>query len=141
MPSARRTSRLLQRSARRRSGTSTGLKPAARSNFAGYAQSITALSARIVCRAAVDAQGQSGDPAPCSARLGRWTRTESIAMTYRISYRRHLIGAMILAALLVDMPAATAQTAQEQSRFASGIDEAVKALGDVPRTKKMPPQA
>jgi hypothetical protein len=62
-------------------------------------------------------------------------------MTYRMSYRRHLIGAVTVAALIIDVPMATAQLTQQQSRVASGIDEAVKAIGDSPRLKKMSPQA
>jgi hypothetical protein len=48
---------------------------------------------------------------------------------------------MIVAALIVNMPAATAQPAQQLSKFASGIDDAVKALANVPRLKKLSPQA
>src|SRR6266542_3258817 len=62
-------------------------------------------------------------------------------MTYRISYRRHLTGALTVAALVVNVPTATAQLTQQQSRIASGIDEAVKAIGNLPRLKKMSPQA
>jgi hypothetical protein len=62
-------------------------------------------------------------------------------MTYRISRRGSLIGAIAAAALLVTMPTATAQLTPEQQRIAAGIDEAVKALDTVPRLKKMPPQA
>ena len=61
-------------------------------------------------------------------------------MTYRISYRRHLTGAMTVAALMVNVPTATAQLTQQQSQIASGIDEAVKALDSVPRLKKLSPQ-
>ena len=61
-------------------------------------------------------------------------------MTYRISYRRHLTGAMTVAALIVNVPTATAQLTQQQSQIASGIDEAVKALDSVPRLKKLSPQ-
>jgi hypothetical protein len=62
-------------------------------------------------------------------------------MAQRISSRGHLIGAMTVAALMVNVPTATAQPTEQQSRFAAGIDEAVKALDSVPRLKKMSPQA
>src|ERR1700676_2962934 len=62
-------------------------------------------------------------------------------MTQRISYRGHLTGAMMVAALMVNVPTATAQLTEQQSRFAAGIDEAVKALDSAPRLKKMSPQA
>ena len=73
-------------------------------------------------------------------RFGRRAQTGA-SMTYRISYRRHLTGAMTVAALIVNVPAATAQPAQQQAKIASGIDEAVKAIGNLPRLKKMSPQA
>src|SRR5882762_2422169 len=50
-------------------------------------------------------------------RLGRCIRTRSIAMTYRIWYRVHLTGAMMVAALMVNVPTATAQLTEQQSRF------------------------
>jgi hypothetical protein len=62
-------------------------------------------------------------------------------MTYRISYRRHLTGALTVAALIINVPTATAQLTQQQSKIVSGIDEAVKAIGNLPRLKKMSPQA
>jgi hypothetical protein len=62
-------------------------------------------------------------------------------MTDRISYRRHLAGAITVAALIVNAPTATAQPTQQQSQIVSGIDEAVKALDKSPRLKKMSPQA
>jgi len=62
-------------------------------------------------------------------------------MTYRIWYRVHLTGAMMVAALMVNVPTATAQLTEQQSRFVAGIDEAVKALDSAPRLKKMSPQA
>jgi hypothetical protein len=65
----------------------------------------------------------------------------SIAMTHRISYRRHLTGAMTIAALIVNVPMATAQLTPQQSQIVSGIDEAVKALDKSPRLKKLSPQA
>src|SRR6185295_5503513 len=65
----------------------------------------------------------------------------SLAMTDRISYRRYLTGALTVAALLFNVPTATAQLTQQQSRIISGIDEAIKAIGDLPRLKKMSPQA
>src|SRR3954453_11066483 len=57
-------------------------------------------------------------------------------MTHRISYRRHLTGAMIVAALIANVPGATAEPTQQQSKIVSGIDEAVKAIGDLRRLKK-----
>src|SRR5438045_2352972 len=61
-------------------------------------------------------------------------------MTYRM-YRRHVTGAIALAALIVNVPAATAQLTPQQSQIVSGIGEAVKALDTVPRLKKMSPDA
>src|SRR5688572_27839146 len=72
----------------------------------------------------------------------RWARTRSMAMTHRISYRRHLAGAMtVAAALLVNAPTASAQPSERQARIAAGMDEAVKALDSSPKLKKMSPQA
>jgi hypothetical protein len=62
-------------------------------------------------------------------------------MTYRIWYRRHLTGAMTVVALMINVPMVAAQLTPQQSRVASGIDEAVKAIGDSSRLKKMSPQA
>jgi hypothetical protein len=64
-----------------------------------------------------------------------------ITMTFRMSHRRYLAGAMAAAAVMVNAPAATAQQAQPPSRIVAGIDEAVKALDNVPRLKKLSPQA
>jgi hypothetical protein len=62
--------------------------------------------------------------------------------TRRIWYRGLLSGAMMLAALIVDAPAATAQpTAEAQARVAAAMDEAIKAFDSVPRLKKLSPQA
>lgn len=61
-------------------------------------------------------------------------------MTYRVAYRRHLLGAMTLIALFVAVPIANAQPAPQQSRILSGIDEAVAALDTVPRLKKLSPE-
>jgi hypothetical protein len=61
-------------------------------------------------------------------------------MTYRVSYRRHLSGALIVAALVVNVPTATAQLTQQQSRIVAGIDEAATAISALPRLKKMPPR-
>jgi hypothetical protein len=66
---------------------------------------------------------------------------QSVAMTYWIAYRLHLMGAMIVATLLVNVPAASAQLTPQQARIVSGIDEAVKAIGNVPRLKKLSPHA
>jgi len=62
-------------------------------------------------------------------------------MTYRASYRRNLIGALTAGALILNVPAATAEPAQQQSKIVSGINEAAKAIGNLPRLKKMTPQA
>jgi len=62
------------------------------------------------------------------------------AMTDRISYRICLTGAMVVAAFMVNGPAAIAQSAQEQAQIASGINEAVKAFDNVPRLKNLSPQ-
>src|SRR3954469_19429870 len=62
-------------------------------------------------------------------------------MTHRISYRRHLTGAMTVAALIANVPGATAEPTQQQSKIVSGIDEAVKAIGDLPRLKKLSQEA
>src|SRR5436309_1404221 len=62
-------------------------------------------------------------------------------MTYRISYRGHLTGALMVAALMINVPRVTAQPAHHQSQIVSGIDAAVKALGKSPRLKKMSPRA
>ena len=62
-------------------------------------------------------------------------------MAQLISFRGHLAGAMMIAALMVNAPTANAQPTEQQSRFLAGIDEAVKALDGTPRLKKMPPQA
>jgi len=61
-------------------------------------------------------------------------------MTNLISYRRHLTGAMAAAALVVNVPAATAQPATPDSKFAAAINEAVKGLDSVPRLKKLSPE-
>ncbi len=61
-------------------------------------------------------------------------------MTYRISQSRHLTGAMAAAALIVNVPAATAQSTQPQPRIVAGIDEAIKALDSSLRMRKMSPQ-
>ena len=50
-------------------------------------------------------------------------------------------GALIVAALIVNVPPATAQLAQQKAQIASGIDEAVKALDTVPRLKELSPEA
>lgn len=62
-------------------------------------------------------------------------------MTYRISYRRYVTAAIAIAALIINVPTATAQPTQQQARILSGLDEAVKAIGDLPRVKKLSPQA
>ena len=62
-------------------------------------------------------------------------------MTRWVSYSRKLASAVAVAALIVNIPAATAQRTLQQSKIISGIDEAVKAIGDLPRVKKLSPQA
>ena len=62
-------------------------------------------------------------------------------MTHRISYRRHLAGAMTVAALIVNAPMATAQPLETPPRIRAGIEEAIQALDNSPRFKKMSPQA
>ena len=47
---------------------------------------------------------------------------------------------MTVAALILNVPTATAQAPEAQSKIVSGIDEAVKALDSVPRLKKLPPE-
>ena len=63
-------------------------------------------------------------------------------MTDRISHRGPLIGAIAAAALIVNVPTATAQPATPatpDSKLAAAIDEAVKGLDGVPRLKKLSP--
>jgi len=66
-------------------------------------------------------------------------------------YRRYLTAAMTVAALVVNVPAATAQPQQmpqqqpiqppqEAPRIGSAMDEAVKGLDAIPRFKKLSPQ-
>ena len=62
-------------------------------------------------------------------------------MTYRISCRWRLTGAMAVAALTINVPMATAQLTQQQSQILSGIDKAVEAIDKSPRMKTMSPQA
>ena len=62
-------------------------------------------------------------------------------MVQKISYRRHMIGAMTAAALIVSAPMAIAQPSPEQqAKFRAAIDEAVKALDSSPKLKKMSPE-
>ncbi len=61
-------------------------------------------------------------------------------MGYPISYRGRLTGAITVAVLMAQGSTAIAQPAEQQSRFASSLDEAVKALNEVPRLKKLSPQ-
>src|SRR5262245_5336146 len=55
-------------------------------------------------------------------------------------WRRHLIGAMAAAAIVFTAPAATAQPATPDAKFAAAIDEAVKGLDGIPRLKKLSPE-
>ena len=59
-------------------------------------------------------------------------------MTYRIPYRRHVIGAMTIVALTVHVSTATAQPSDAQ--FRTGIDDAIRALDKLPRLKELSPQ-
>src|SRR6188474_1051846 len=71
----------------------------------------------------------------------RWAQMRSIAMVQKISYRRHMIGAMTAAALIVSAPMAIAQPSPEQqAKFRAAIDEAVKALDSSPKLKKLSPE-
>ena len=58
-------------------------------------------------------------------------------MVQQISYRRHMIGAMTAAALIISAPTAIAQPSEQLAKFRAGIDEAVKALDNSPKLKKM----
>jgi hypothetical protein len=66
----------------------------------------------------------------------------SIAMTHFdwISFRRHSIGALALAALMASGLTASAQPREEQARIQAGIDEAIKALDARPRLKRLSAQ-
>jgi hypothetical protein len=59
----------------------------------------------------------------------------------RRSYLSCLTGAMALAALMVNAPAAIAQSAEEQAKIAAGTEEAVKAMAGNPRTATLSRQA
>ena len=61
-------------------------------------------------------------------------------MTYRLSSYWHLIGAMTVAALMVNVPIAAAQPATPDPKIAAAIDEAVKGLDSVPRLKRLSPE-
>ena len=61
-------------------------------------------------------------------------------MVQQISYRRHMIGAMTAAALIISAPTAIAQPSEQLAKFRAGIDEAVKALDSQPKLKKLPAQ-
>jgi hypothetical protein len=50
-------------------------------------------------------------------------------------------GALIVATLIVNAPMATAQPTQQQAKIISGIDDATTVIGNLPRLKKMSPQA
>ena len=62
-------------------------------------------------------------------------------MTRQISYRRCLTGAMTAAALMVSAPGAIAQPPDRLAKFRAGIEEAIKAMDNVPKLKKLAPQA
>jgi len=59
-------------------------------------------------------------------------------MSYPVSYRRHLTGAVTVAALMVNAPAAIAQPSDAQLR--TGIDDAILALDTSPRLKELSPE-
>jgi Putative metallopeptidase len=63
----------------------------------------------------------------------------STVITDRAAFRSHATGVFTAAALTFSAPA-IAQVAPAHSRIAAGIDEAVKALDDLPRFKKMKPE-
>jgi hypothetical protein len=64
-----------------------------------------------------------------------------MATTRRLSFRRVLPGVMTIAALIVSMPAASAQPAEAQARIAAAMNEAIKGLDSSPRLKKLSLQA
>jgi hypothetical protein len=61
-------------------------------------------------------------------------------MTARISFSRHLAGAMTAAVLVASAPPASAQAPEQKSWMRTGIDEAVQALDRVASMKKLSPQ-
>jgi hypothetical protein len=65
---------------------------------------------------------------------------ESGAIAMTLSYRRYMTGVMTAAALVVGAPMAVAQQPAPQSRIRAGIEEAVKAMDNVPKLKKLSPQ-
>src|SRR3954465_5095085 len=71
-------------------------------------------------------------------RLGRCTRTRSIVMTNRISYRRHLTAAMAVTALTINAPPVMAQPSDAQ--IGTGIGDAIQALDKSPRLKELSPE-
>ena len=60
-------------------------------------------------------------------------------MTKPVSYYSYMTGAVTAAALLVGAPMAAAQQAPPQGRIRAGIEEAVKAMDNVPKLKKLSP--
>jgi len=73
-------------------------------------------------------------------------RNQSEVRVTRISLPRKFLrqpasfAALASLAMIINVPAATAQLAQHKSQIISGIDEAVRALDTVPRLKKLSPQ-
>jgi hypothetical protein len=61
-------------------------------------------------------------------------------MVQQIPSRALLAAATVVATLVINPSAGTAQQPDVKARIASGIDEAVKALDTVPRLKKLAPQ-
>jgi hypothetical protein len=61
-------------------------------------------------------------------------------MAHRISFRRYVASALAGAAIVLAAPMATAQPTAQQARFLAGINEAVKALDNVPKLKGLSPE-
>src|SRR3954464_5241646 len=55
--------------------------------------------------------------------------------------RQRLAAAMSLMILIGDVPTASAQETKQESQIVSGINEAVKAIGNVPRLRQLSPEA
>jgi hypothetical protein len=60
-------------------------------------------------------------------------------MAFRFAHRRHFAGAVMAAALIAGAPKAAAQQFDQPLR--AGIDEAIQALDQSPRTRRLSPQA
>src|SRR5262245_2811463 len=79
------------------------------------------------------------DNAPVSRAFGRLLGTRaqmrSTVLKGRTSYRGRLAGAMIMTALVVGAPTASAQSPEALARARAAMDEAVKALDQSPELK------